>query len=259
MSFFLPITTQTAAKVDNVAAAEVASVGEELADLSLWGMFMQADLVVKAVMIGLLLASFWCWAIIFEKMARFGDLRRRAAKFEQDFWSAETLESYYDHIKRQTRHPFAVVFMAAIEEWFRTGKDVRDRTVRALAPSGLDRIAKVMGVARNRELERLEKGMGFLGSVGSAAPFIGLFGTVWGIMNSFQSIAYSNNTSLAVVAPGIAEALLATAIGLFAAIPAVIAYNRFSSDLGQYAGDLEDFETEFLALLSRQTDRARGQ
>lgn len=256
MTAFHLLSNQAAAPTERVAAAEVASVGQEMADLSLWGMFLQADLVVKAVMVGLLLASFWCWAVIFEKIARFSDLKKRAARFEQDFWSAETLESYYDHVKRHSRHPFAVVFMAAIEEWFRTGKDARNSG--ALAPSAIDRIAKVMGVARNRELEKLERGLGFLASIGSAAPFIGLFGTVWGIMNSFQSIAYSNNTSLAVVAPGIAEALLATAIGLFAAIPAVIAYNRFSSELANYAGDLEDFETEFLALLSRQTEKARA-
>ncbi len=251
------VTTETSAAVGEVASGTIEAAGAVMHDMSIWGMFLQADFVVKAVMISLLLASFWCWALIFEKMARFGDVRNRASRFEKDFWSADNLESFYEKIKRRGKHPFSVVFMAAMEEWFRSGKDARQRGVSALAPSGIDRIAKVMSVSRNRELEKLERGLGFMASVGSAAPFVGLFGTVWGIMNSFQSIAFSNNTSLAVVAPGIAEALLATAIGLFAAIPAVLAYNRFSSQLGKIAGSIEDFEVEFLALLSRQADEAR--
>ncbi len=248
-------TQQMSAAIDPVAAAELA--GKMVHDMSVWGMFMQADFVVKAVMIMLLLASFWCWAIIFEKISKFGALKAKATNFESEFWAAETLETFYEKSKRKQKHPFVATFIAAMDEWYRTNKQVRSRGNAALMPSSIDRIAKIMSVTRNRELAKLERGLGFLATVGSAAPFIGLFGTVWGIMNSFQSIAFSNNTSLAVVAPGIAEALLATAIGLFAAIPAVIAYNRFSGDLNKYAGHLEDFEVEFLALISRQADEAR--
>jgi biopolymer transport protein TolQ len=249
-------STQTSAAVESVAGVSDVA-GTAMMDMSAWGMFMHADLVVKAVMVSLLLASFWCWAIIFEKIARFGDIKSKSAKFEQEFWSADTLDAFYEKLKRRVNHPMAVVFMAAMEEWLRSGKS-RARNAAVLAPSGMDRIAKVMSVARNREIEALEKGLGFLVTVGSTALLVGLFGTVWGIMTSFQSIAHANNTSLAVVAPGIAEALMATAIGLFAAIPAMVAYNRLSSDLDKIAGKVEDFETEFLALLSRQSDEARA-
>jgi biopolymer transport protein TolQ len=249
------VMQQMSAAVDPVASAELA--GKVAHDMSAWGMFMQADLVVKTVMIMLLLASFWCWALIFEKISKLGSLKSKAAAFENEFWAAETLESFYEKTKRRPKHPFAIAFMGAMEEWFRTSKG-RSKPSSVLMPSSIERIAKIMSVSRNRELDKLERGLGFLATVGSSAPFIGLFGTVWGIMNSFQSIAFSNNTSLAVVAPGIAEALLATAIGLFAAIPAVIAYNKFSGEISKYAGQLEDFETEFLTLLSRQVDEARA-
>ncbi|TAE33811.1 MAG: protein TolQ [Alphaproteobacteria bacterium] len=251
------VTQQTHAAVGAVGSTELAgSVAS--ADMSILGMFMQADLVVKAVMLGLLISSFISWAIIFDKIVRLKDINRRSKKFEQDFWSTEAVENFYENVKRRTKHPFAIVFMAAMEEWLLSGKGAKIRTgVAALAPSGLERIAKVMSVSRNRELEKIERGLSYLATVGSAAPFVGLFGTVWGIMNSFQSIAFANNTSLAVVAPGIAEALLATAIGLFAAIPSVIAYNRFSADLGRLSGHLEDFEIEFMAMLSRQAEEGR--
>ena len=249
-------TTHASAAVESVTGATDLA-GTAAMDMSAWGMFMHADIIVKAVMILLLLASFWSWAIIFAKIARFGDVKSKTARFEQEFWSADTLDSFYEKMKRRATHPLAVVFMAAMEEWLRSGKS-RSRGSAVLAASSLDRIAKVMSVARNREVERLEKGLGFLGSIGSSAPFIGLFGTVWGVMTSFQGIAHANNTSLAVVAPGIAEALMATAIGLFAAIPSVIAYNRFSGELDKITGNIEDFEIEFLALLSRQSDEARA-
>jgi biopolymer transport protein TolQ len=244
-------STNVSTAVDAVGATELAGNVAQ-ADMSAWGMFMQADLVVKFVMIALIMASIWTWAIIFDKIMRFKTIKQRSAKFESDFWSADALDGFYEKVKRRANHPYAIVFMAAMEEWFRSSKT----TGRArLSGAGMkERIAQIMGVARNRELDELEKGLGFLATVGSSAPFIGLFGTVWGIMNSFQSIAVSKNTSLAVVAPGIAEALLATAIGLFAAIPAVIAYNRFNGELNKFAGRLEDFSVEFEALLSRQTE-----
>ncbi|MBY0355988.1 MAG: protein TolQ [Rickettsiales bacterium] len=247
-------STNVSTAVDAVGAAEIAGNVAQ-SDMSAIGMFLQADFMVKAVMIGLLASSIWTWAIIIDKTMRFKSIKLRSAKFESDFWSADALDGFYEKVKRRANHPYAVIFMAAMEEWFRTtGKgNTRSR----LTGAGVkERIAQIMGVARNRELDELEKGLGFLATVGSAAPFIGLFGTVWGIMNSFQNIAVSKNTSLAVVAPGIAEALLATAIGLFAAIPAVIAYNKFNGELNRLAGRMEDFSIEFEALLSRQTELA---
>ncbi len=253
MAESMPVgAVQAADAVGNVAASVVH-------DLSLWGMFVNADLLVKSVILLLLFASFWSWAIIFEKWMRFKAVRMMGSKFEQAFWSAEALDAFYEKVKRRVNHPFAYVFVAAMEEWMRSQRResmpmLRNTTQPALQPSVRERMVQIMSVARNRELEELEKGLGFLATVGSAAPFVGLFGTVWGIMSSFQSIAMSKNTSLAVVAPGIAEALFATAIGLFAAIPAVIAYNRFSNELNSFAGKLEDFCVEFSALLSRQSD-----
>jgi biopolymer transport protein TolQ len=240
----------TAAPV--VQAAEVA--GSVVAhDLSMFGLFMQADMIVKSIIIMLLFASFWSWVIIFEKVMKFKLVKEKGERFEQDFWSSEALDEFYEKVKRRANHPYAVVFLAAMEEWARSEKGGRRTGLRA---SIQERMYQVMSVARNRELGDLEKGIGFLATVGTAAPFIGLFGTVWGIMNSFQSIAVSKNTSLAVVAPGIAEALFATAIGLFAAIPAVIAYNKLSTELAKFAGRIEDFCVEFNTLLSRQSENS---
>jgi biopolymer transport protein TolQ len=252
-------STNVSTAVDAVGAADIAGNVAQM-DMSAWGMFLQADFVVKTVMIALMLASIWTWAIIFDKAVRFKSIRQRSARFESDFWSADALDGFYEKIKRRydktkarANHPYAVVFMAAMEEWFRSAGKGGARM--RLSGTGVkERISQIMSVERNRELDELENGLGFLATVGSSAPFIGLFGTVWGIMNSFQNIAVSKNTSLAVVAPGIAEALLATAIGLFAAIPAVIAYNKFNGELNKLAGRLEDFSVEFEALLSRQTE-----
>jgi len=225
-------------------------------DLSLVGMFLQADPLVKFVMLMLFLASFWCWAIIFEKWYVFRNIKARTGKFESDFWSSDALDKFHDKVKKRANHPMAIVFVAAMEEWFRSkGKNIPN-IGSTLKPGVRERINQIMQVARNRELERLESGLGFLATTGSAAPFVGLFGTVWGIMNSFHAIALSKNTSLAAVAPGIAEALFATAIGLFAAIPAVIFFNKFSNELGTFAGKLEDFSTEFNTILSRQMENS---
>lgn len=242
--------------VDSTTLAGTATGGAASAahDYSAIGMFMQADFVVKSVMIMLILASFWAWAIIFDKIFTFRSLKRKAAQFENEFWSADALDKFYERVKKKANHPMAIIFTAAMEEFFRSKlKDISTANM-AQRLGVRERINQVMMVSRNRELEKLESGLGFLGTVGSSAPFIGLFGTVWGIMNSFTSIAISKNTSLAVVAPGIAEALFATAIGLFAAIPAVIAYNRFTGELDKYAGKLEDFSVEFNTLLSRQIE-----
>lgn len=222
-------------------------------DLSMWALFMRADIIVKLVMLALLGASFWCWAIIFDKTLKLRQLSQRADQFEESFWSGGSLEELYDRIGSRPLDPMSSVFVAAMREWRRTAaKGLADRDLtRASLPQRIDR---VMSVTLGREIELLERRLGFLASVGSTAPFIGLFGTVWGIMNSFQSIAATKNTSLAVVAPGIAEALFATALGLVAAIPAVIAYNKISSDLDRYGKRLENFAGEFGAILSRQLE-----
>ncbi|MBT5266931.1 MAG: protein TolQ [Rhodospirillaceae bacterium] len=223
-------------------------------DLSMWGLFLRADPVVKAVMLLLVGASFWCWAIIFDKVLRVRRLRARAKTFEDSFWSGGSLEDLYDRIGHEPGDPMASVFSAAMREWRRSnarGLVAKGAEVRA---SMRQRVEQIMFLTIGREMEGLERNMSFLASVGSVAPFVGLFGTVWGIMNSFQSIAATKNTSLAVVAPGIAEALFATALGLVAAIPAVIAYNKISHDLSRYSGRLESFASEFASILSRQLD-----
>lgn len=235
----------------------VGSVSTSLAmqDISILGMFMHADLVVKSVMILLLIASFWSWAIMFDKYIRFKALRMHSHRFEKEFWSAGAIDKFYEKIKKRANHPLAHVFIAAMEEWYRSRKDLTTASSSSQLRVGVrERVAQVMLISRNREAEKLENGLGFLATVGSSAPFIGLFGTVWGIMNSFTSIAAAKNITLAVVAPGIAEALLATAIGLFAAIPAVIGYNKFSGEMDRFSMRMEDFSTEFNTLLSRQLD-----
>jgi biopolymer transport protein TolQ len=218
-------------------------------DLSIMGLFMQAHWVVKAVIIGLLLASVWSWAIIVDKVLLYGRTRRQMDRFEKVFWSGQSLEELYRSLTGRTPTAMAAVFVAAMREWKRSFESG------ARSPLGLQtRIDKVLDVTIDRETERLERSLLFLATVGSAAPFVGLFGTVWGIMTSFQAIAASHNTALSVVAPGIAEALLATALGLLAAIPAVIAYNKLSSDAGKISQRLEGFGDEFSAILSRQID-----
>jgi biopolymer transport protein TolQ len=225
----------------------------ELADpgaqLSVWALFLQAGWVVKTVMIGLLAASIWTWAIIVDKIIAFGRMRLALGRFEQVFWSGQSLEDLYRSLAERKTTGMGAIFVAAMREWKKSFEKG------ARSPLGLqNRIDKAMDLALTREMERLEGRLGFLATIGSSAPFIGLFGTVIGIMTSFQAIAASKNTSLSVVAPGIAEALLATAIGLLAAIPAVIAYNKLSSDAGKLAVKMEGFADEFSAILSRQID-----
>ena len=231
-----------------VDAANLATAG---GDLSLLGLFLQADWVVKIVMLLLLAASVWVWAIVFEKVTSLRRANKAAAVFEDRFWSGGSLDELYDAEGSRPTHPIAAVFGAAMGEWRRsaqvTGADMSRGSVR-------ERVDRAVAVTVSREMERMERWMVFLASVGSTAPFIGLFGTVWGIMRSFSAIAISKNTNLSVVAPGIAEALFATAIGLVAAIPAVLAYNKLSSDLSRFAARLEGFGTEFGAILSRQSE-----
>ncbi len=238
-----------------LADSQALTPGLAVADeLSIWGLFLLADPVVKAVMLMLVLASIWSWAIIFEKILKIRQLRRQAGEFEDAFWSGGSLEDLYDRMGANPSDPLGAIFSSAMREWRRSAAKGLTQSSSELRVSLRQRLDQIMTLTISREMEALEKRMTFLASVGSTAPFIGLFGTVWGIMNSFQSIAASKNTSLAVVAPGIAEALFATALGLVAAIPAVVAYNKLSSDLGRYAGRLEGFATEFGSILSRQLD-----
>ncbi|HWA44726.1 MAG TPA: protein TolQ [Hypericibacter adhaerens] len=226
------------------------------ADLTIIGLFMQADIIVKVVILILLLASFWTWAIIFDKVIRIRRLTGQADKFEESFWSGGSLEELFDRISNRPPDPMSAIFVAAMREWRRSAAKGLLGTDQ-LRTSLQDRIERVMDITLGREMEQLERHLIYLASVGSSAPFIGLFGTVWGIMNSFASIAAAKNTTLAVVAPGIAEALFATALGLVAAIPAVLAYNKLSGDISRYGHRLEAFSGEFGAILSRQLEEKR--
>jgi biopolymer transport protein TolQ len=217
--------------------------------VSLLELAWHASFVVQFVMVGLLACSVWVWAIAIDKMFLYARTRRAMDRFEQAFWSGQSIEELYRALSAKPTQSMAACFVAAMREWKRSFES------QARSFAGLQmRIEKVMNVSIAREIERLERRLLVLATVGSAGPFVGLFGTVWGIMSSFQSIAASKNTSLAVVAPGIAEALFATAIGLIAAIPATIFYNKFTSEVNRQAQRLEGFADEFSAILSRQID-----
>lgn len=220
-------------------------------DLSLLGLFLQADWVVKGVILLLLLASVLVWAIFFEKTTSLRKANRAAEAFEDRFWSGGSLDELYEAEGKRPTHPVAAVFGAAMGEWQRSsrvaGADMSRGSVR-------DRVDRMVSVTVQREMDRLESWMVFLAIVGSVATFVGLFGTVWGIMRSFSAIAVSKNTNLSVVAPGIAEALFATAIGLVAAVPAVVFYNLISAKLGRFASRMEGFGSEFAGILSRQSE-----
>jgi biopolymer transport protein TolQ len=221
--------------------------------LSLLDLFLKADFVVKLVMLALVLVSLWCWAIIFEKFLRMARLKRKADIFEDSFWSGGSLNDLYDRIDNRPSDPMQTIFVSAMREW-RRGSGQPTAVNDGMKASFQQRIERSMDLAIMREMANLEKGLNFLATASSASPFVGLFGTVWGIMNAFTAIANEGNTNLTVVAPGIAEALFATALGLVAAIPATIAYNKFSNDLNRYAGRLESFAGEYGTILSRQLD-----
>lgn len=227
--------------------------GAAVHDLSMISLFMQADPIVKGVMLMLIMASVWSWAIIFSKRSTLKKLNRKANIFEDSFWSGEPLDKIYQRVKNSKQDPLLSTFAAGMEEW-QAGVAGGMPAKESLQASLRQRVERAMSVTIGREMNSLERGMTFLATVGSTAPFIGLFGTVWGIMNSFSSIAATNNTSLAVVAPGIAEALFATALGLVAAIPAVVCFNVFSTGLNRYADRLAAFVDEFNAILSRHLD-----
>ena len=224
-----------------------------IAEVSLWSMFWSAHVVVKLVMVGLLAASVWCWAIIVNKTLLFARTRKSMDRFEQVFWSGSSLEELYTTLADRPTSAMASLFVAAMREWKRSFQHAHASFMGLQA-----RIEKVLDVSIAREVERLELNLLVLATVASAGPFVGLFGTVWGIMTSFRSIAASKNTSLAVVAPGIAEALFATAIGLFAAIPALIAYNKLQGEVAKNQARMESFADEFSAILSRQIDQHAG-
>jgi biopolymer transport protein TolQ len=233
---------------------DTATLASPVTQLSVWALFWQADWIVKLVMIGLLGASVWTWAIIFDKLVSYNRMRAALNRFEQVFWSGQSLEELYRTLSDRKTTGMGSIFVAAMREWKKSFEKG------AKSPLALQtRIDKAMDLALTREMERIEGRLGFLATVGSASPFIGLFGTVVGIMTSFQAIAGSKSTSLAVVAPGIAEALLATALGLLAAIPAVIAYNKLTSDANKIGVRMEGFSDEFSAILSRQIDEKVAQ
>ena len=219
--------------------------------MSAWALFLQADIVVKFVMGVLIFASLWSWGIIFDKTLRLRSLAQAAEAFEERFWSGSSLEELAERIGQRPKDPMSSIFVAAMKEWRRSaGKGATPVGTHGVA----ERMDRVMKISLEREMDQLNRRMIFLASTGSVSPFLGLLGTVWGIMNTFTSIGAAADTSLATVAPGIAEALFATALGLVAAIPAVVFYNKISSDLARYALRLENFAGEFGAILSRQLE-----
>lgn len=242
-----------AASPEALPLAPPAGVGEGALDFTLYGMFVRASLVVQAVMVVLILASFWAWAIIIEKAVAFRSAAAQRRRFEDEFWSGQPLEDLFDRVGARPRGAPERVFSAGMTEYRRSL-----RQEGGMIPGTQARVERAMSVAIARESEAMNRRLGFLATVGSVSPFVGLFGTVWGIKESFQSIAVQQNTNLAVVAPGIAEALLATALGLLAAIPAVIAYNRLTADAETLTGALDNFADEFATILARQIDRAEG-
>ena len=221
-------------------ASQVVGLGGST-DFSIMQLFLRADFVVKAVIIILIAASIFSWALIFEKYKLFKKIDKSTTNFEEKFWKSKSAESFYNSFSNRDKDPVGNVFQIAMAELIRTKS--KSSAVQSV------RVGRVIEISADKEIKLIEKHFTFLATVGSTAPFIGLFGTVWGIMNSFQSIAISRNTSLAIVAPGIAEALFATALGLLAAIPAVVAYNKFNSDSKKYSGRVENFSKRFLSII----------
>ncbi len=226
--------------MEQEVATQVVGLGGST-DFSLIQLFVRADFIVKAVIVILIAASIYSWALIFEKYKLFKKIDKSTTSFEEKFWKSKSAESFYNSLTNRDKDPVANIFQSAMAELIKTkSKSSSVQTAR---------VSRVIEISADREIKLIEKHFTFLATVGSTAPFIGLFGTVWGIMNSFQSIAISRNTSLAIVAPGIAEALFATALGLLAAIPAVIAYNKFNSDAKRYVARIDNFSKRFLSII----------
>ena len=228
-------------------------ISSAVVDFSLLSLFLKADLVVKSVIIILIAASIYSWAVIVEKLVKMKKLKQLENEFDEIFWSGNSFEDLFETFNYNQSDPKSKIFCSAISEWKKSNKKV-DSTISSNVNSLKERMNRSMQVTFNKESEVIEKNLTFLATAGSTAPFIGLFGTVWGIMNSFQSIAIAQNTNLAVVVPGIAEALFATALGLFVAIPAVVAYNKITSDLSKYFISLETFIDEFTTIFFRQLE-----
>jgi len=226
--------------MEQEVAAQVVNLGGST-DFSLLQLFLRADFIVKSVIIILIAASVYSWALIFDKYKLFKKITKSTTTFEEKFWKSKSAESFYNSLTNRDKDPVANIFQSAMAELIKTKS--KSSSVQAA------RVTRVIEISADREIKLIEKHFTFLATVGSTAPFIGLFGTVWGIMNSFQSIAISRNTSLAIVAPGIAEALFATALGLLAAIPAVVAYNKFNSDSKRYSARIENFSKRFLSII----------
>ena len=242
-----------------VAADQIATLGKNT-DLSIMGMFMHMDALTKLVTLSLVLGFALVLAVIINKYLMLKSLSSKSDKFEDAFWSGESLDKLYDRVHMKPTAPMGTVFCVGMKEWRRGQKSrARQGQNSSLRASMMKRIDRVMSVAISREMALAERYMTILASIGSVGPFVGLFGTVWGIMNSFTAIAATNNTSLATVAPGIAEALLTTASGLLAAIPAVVAYNKFSNDLGRYGDRLDAFATEFSSILGRYLEESAAE
>ena len=210
-------------------------------DFSIMQLFIRADFIVKSVIIILIAASVYSWALIFEKYRLFKRIEKSTSNFEEKFWKSKSAENFYNNLSNREKDPLANIFQSAMSELIKTKS--KSSSVQSA------RVTRVLEISSDNEIKLIEKHFIFLATVGSTAPFIGLFGTVWGIMNSFQSIAISRNTSLAIVAPGIAEALFATALGLLAAVPAVVAYNKFTSDSRKYSGRIENFSKRFISII----------
>tara|TARA_B100001123_G_scaffold274855_1_gene305855 strand:- start:70 stop:750 length:681 start_codon:yes stop_codon:yes gene_type:complete len=226
--------------MEQEVATQVVGLGGST-DFSLIQLFVRADIIVKSVIVILIAASIYSWALIFEKYKLFKRIDKTTSSFEEKFWKSRSAESFYNTLINREKDPVANIFQTAMTELIKTKS--KSSTVQSA------RVSRILEISADREIKLIEKHFTFLATVGSTAPFIGLFGTVWGIMNSFQSIAISRNTSLAIVAPGIAEALFATALGLLAAIPAVVAYNKFNSDSKKYSARIENFSKRFLSII----------
>ena len=226
--------------MEQEVATQVVGLGGST-DFSLIQLFLRADFVVKSVIVILIAASVYSWALIFEKYRLFKRIEKSTNSFEEKFWKSKSAESFYNSLTNKDHDPMANVFQSAMDELIKTKS--KSSSVQST------RVSRVIEISADKEIKLIEKHFTFLATVGSTAPFIGLFGTVWGIMNSFQSIAISRNTSLAIVAPGIAEALFATALGLLAAVPAVVAYNKFNSDSKKYSGRIENFSKRFISII----------
>ena len=226
--------------MEQEVATQVVGLGGAT-DFSLVQLFVRADFVVKSVIIILIAASIYSWALIFEKQRLFKKIEKSTSIFEDKFWKSRSAENFYNNLTNKDKDPVANIFQSAMVELIKTKS--KSSSVQSA------RVSRIIEISADKEIKLIEKHFTFLATVGSTAPFIGLFGTVWGIMNSFQSIAISRNTSLAIVAPGIAEALFATALGLLAAVPAVIAYNKFNSDSKKYSARIENFSKRFLSII----------